>query len=102
MSRITARELALLHHTLGLSAGQRAPTRNHFVASASHAALTDLEILEAVGFVKRTSSPFAADQIVFRCTFSGEAYALAHLPQATADNLGAARAGASASSRAAA
>jgi hypothetical protein len=82
MSRITAPALSLMHHALGVTPEKRAPARNHYVASPSHYALTDLEILVSVGFMTRSTPPFGAEkgQSLFRCSLHGIAYALENLP----------------------
>lgn len=82
-SAITAEQLGLLHHTLGLRPDRREPFRNHFVAGPGHHDMPDLEALEAAGLMERGRTPTFCDQtdIVFLCTEAGKAYAIEHLPE---------------------
>ena len=79
---ITASQLDLLHHTLGLLPNRRESFRNHFVAGKGHYALSDLEELEMAGLMKKTKSPafIAQDDIVFICTDAGKYFAIDNLP----------------------
>lgn len=81
MSTITAAQLGLLHHTLGLHPERRTPFRNHFMAGPGHHAQADLEALEAAGLMKRARTPAFCDKddVLFQCTGEGEAYAVEHL-----------------------
>lgn len=83
MTTITAQQVELLHHTLGVNPERRDPFRNHFVAGAGHHAQPDLEQLEAAGMMERAAAPkFLIDGgVVFRVTDAGRNYALQHLPQ---------------------
>lgn len=80
----TANQLGLLHHTLGVNPERREPYRNHFVAGRGHSDLPDLEALVSAGMMARGAKPgfLAADDIVFRVTDAGRAYALENLPPA--------------------
>lgn len=82
MNTATPQQIDLLHHTLGLSAEQRKPYRNHYVASKGHYAMQDLEALEALGLMRRGRTPAFCDQrdIVFIATDTGRALALEQLP----------------------
>lgn len=77
----TARQIALLHHTLGLSERNRNPYRNHFVAGPGHDDQPDLEQLVAAGLMRRARAPSFCDatDVVFWATDEGQAAALAAL-----------------------
>lgn len=82
MTEITSNQLAVLHHTLGLSPNQRNAYRNHFVAGHGHYDTPHLEALVSVGLMARVKAPaFLADgDEVFSCTPAGKEYAEEHLP----------------------
>jgi len=82
MHNVTAEQLALLHHTLGLHPERRASHRNHFVAGPGHHDQSNLEALEAAGLMERGRTPKFLDQgdVVFQCTDAGREYAVDNLP----------------------
>ena len=82
MSAVTEHQLHLLHHTLGVNAERREPYRNYFVAGPGHDDQEHLESLEVMGLMTRSCRPafLEDDDVVFRCTDVGRAYALEHLP----------------------
>jgi hypothetical protein len=79
----SASQIALMHHTLGLSVENRTPYRNHFVAGAGHHDMPDLDALVGLGFMARSPTPkFCNDSdIVFHVTEAGKAVAIELLPQ---------------------
>lgn len=79
----TPAQLRLLHHTLGVTPDQREPYRNHLVAAEGHHDWDDLLALESEGLMYRFDTPgfCRSDDIVFRCTGAGKAYAIEHLPE---------------------
>lgn len=79
----TDAQIALLHHTLGVTPKRREPYRNHFVASEGHHDMLDLKALESAGLMARSPTPkfCPADDIVFHVTAAGRAYALENLAQ---------------------
>lgn len=81
MNTITAQQLGLLHHTLGVRPESRTPYRNYFVAGPGHHDEPDLEALVAVGMMCYGAAPAFLDEddVVYRCTEAGRAYALEHL-----------------------
>lgn len=83
MQAATARQIALLHHTLGLRPEQREGHRNHFVAGPGHHDMPDLETLVQLGLMTRSRTPAFCDpgDIVFRTTESGRALAIERLPK---------------------
>lgn len=82
MNAITDKQLGLLRHTLGVTPKRREPYRNHFVAGPGHHDQADLEALEAAELMERAPTPkfMDADDVVFRCTAAGRAYAIDNLP----------------------
>lgn len=82
MITVTAHQIELLHHTLGVRPERREPHRNHFVAGPGHHDQADLEALEASGLMKRGRTPAFCDQtdVVFHVTDAGRAYAIDNLP----------------------
>lgn len=82
-SEVTPSQLAVLHHTLGISIHQRKPYRNYFVAGNGHHDMPDLEALEKVGLLGRARTPAFCDpsDIVFCTTATGRAFALEQLPE---------------------
>jgi len=83
VTAISAHQLDLLHHTLGLTPTCRTSYRNHFVAGPGHHDQVDLEALEVAGLMKRAPTPAFCDatDVVFCCTEMGHDYALDNLPQ---------------------
>ena len=81
-SAITPHQLHLMHHTLGVSPERREPYRNYFVAGPGHHDQDHLEALEVAGLMARGFRPafLEGDDVVFRCTDAGRAYALENLP----------------------
>jgi hypothetical protein len=79
---ITAKQLALLHHTLGLRPDRRISSRNHFMAGPGHHDQADLEALEVVGLMVRRAAPAfcKASDVLFRATDAGQEVALELLP----------------------
>jgi hypothetical protein len=82
MSATTA-QIALLHHTLGVTPERRQPYRNHFVAGDGHHDMPDLVALETVGMMVRGPAPkfCPPGDIVFVVTEAGRDFALDNLPQ---------------------
>lgn len=80
--QLTARQLEILHHTLGLRPDRRESYRNYFVASEGHHDIEVLRELEALGLMERVPGPsfLAEGSITFMVTGVGKAIALAHLP----------------------
>ena len=83
MLAVTEKQLGLLHHTLGVRPDRRDPYRNYFLAGPGRHDQADLEALEAAGMMARSAAPAfcPADDIVFRTTEEGRAFALDNLPQ---------------------
>lgn len=79
---ISAYQLGLLHHTLGLRPDQREAYRNHFVAGHGHHDMLDLEALEQAGMMGRGRTQKFCDpgDVVFCCTDAGKKYAIDNLP----------------------
>lgn len=79
---ISAAQLDLLHHTLGLRPDWREPSRNHFMAGPGHHAQSDLEALESLGLMARGRTPrfCHADDVLFHATDAGREHAIAMLP----------------------
>lgn len=79
----TARQLGLLHHTLGLSPESRTPYRNHFVAGEGHHDLPDLQALVGLGLMARSPTPAFCnvDDMVFHVTDAGQTLAIEMLPE---------------------
>lgn len=78
---VTAAQLALLHHTLGLSPHQRGASRNHFLSGPGHHAEADLQALVAAGYLTRRQAPsWACSDELFQATREGCTYANANLP----------------------
>lgn len=80
---ITDRQLAILHHTLGLEPTKRTPYRNHYMAGPGHYAQPDLDALESAGLMRHGRAPSfcAADDVLYCCTETGQAYAIDNLPE---------------------
>lgn len=78
---VTAKQLDLLHHTLGLTPEHRTPYRNHYVAGDGHHSMPELTALEAMGLMVRRAAPAFCDpgDIVFYATDTGRAFALDNL-----------------------
>jgi transketolase N-terminal domain/subunit len=81
-SKTTFQQMGLLHHTLGLSARQREPFRNHFVASDGHSDLPNLLVLVEKGLMKEYAAPdfLGGGSRLFKATQFGIDTALAALP----------------------
>lgn len=81
VTTITAAQLDLLRHTLGLNYKDE-PWRNHFMAGADHSAMADLSALESAGMmICRPAPAFCAkDDLIFHVTEHGRAYAMARRP----------------------
>lgn len=79
----TTQQIGLLQHTLGISERNREPYRNHFVASAGHHDMPDLEQLEAAGLMIRGHRPgfLSGESIVFYTTEAGRVLAITSLPE---------------------
>lgn len=84
MAEVSAQQIRLLQHTLGLDDERRVPYRNHFVAGPGHHDMLDLEGLEAKGLMQRVRKPsFLEDgDIVFAVTDVGRTLAIGRLPPA--------------------
>jgi hypothetical protein len=82
MTTITAHQLHLLHHTLGLTPERREPFRNYFMAGPGHHDQADLLALEAAGLMRQGRTPSFCDDgdMLFLCTDAGKTYAIEHLP----------------------
>jgi hypothetical protein len=83
MTAVTAHQLHLLHHTLGVNPERRNPYRNFFVAGPGHDDMDYLEALTEMGYMARGYRPafLEDDDVVFQCTDAGRAYAHENLPQ---------------------
>lgn len=83
VAAVTEQQLALLHHTLGVTPKRREPYRNHFVAGQGHHDLADLKVLQEAGLMGRSPTPAFCDvdDMVFHVTDAGRAFALDNLPQ---------------------
>jgi hypothetical protein len=79
----TAKQIGLLHHTLGLRPDRRESYRNHFVAGPGHHDQADLQALVALGLMARSPTPRFLDQTdeVFHVTPTGKDLALRELPE---------------------
>lgn len=75
-------QLAILHHTLGVTPERREPYRNHYLSGPKHYAMPDLDALVAAGCMARRSPPkfCRPDDVVFYVTEAGRTYALENLP----------------------
>jgi hypothetical protein len=82
MTALTAQQVDLLHHTLGLSVDRREPYRNHFVADEGHHDMPNLQALLALGLMALSPTPkfCNASDIVFHVTDAGKALAIEMLP----------------------
>lgn len=77
----TAKHIALLHHTLGLTPERREPFRNHFMAGEEHHDQAQLLELEVAGLMTRAAAPeWMGGGDCFRATSEGKALALGNLP----------------------
>lgn len=78
---ISAQQLGLLHHTLGLSPHQRGAYRNYFLAGGGHHDQANLLALVEAGFMSRSAAPsWTCGDDLFRATEEGRTYALTNLP----------------------
>lgn len=85
------RDLALLHHTLGISdpyRPERAPYRNHFVAGEGHADMDGLQRLVQAGLMSVSQRALCSQgQLVFAATEQGRELALSTRPRASRSKL---------------
>nr|DAH83242.1 MAG TPA: hypothetical protein [Caudoviricetes sp.] len=78
---ISAHQLSLLNHALGLRPDRREPFRNHFVAGDGHHDQSDLLALVDAGMMTRRDNPeWMGGGDVFHVSDAGTEYAIAHLP----------------------
>ncbi|MEC5321202.1 hypothetical protein VSX61_20055 [Brenneria populi subsp. brevivirga] len=79
---ITARQIELMQHALGISATKREPYRNYFLAGVGHSDNADLEALVTEGMMtKRPSPAFVGGGTLYHCTSVGEIAAISALPE---------------------
>jgi len=81
MTELSAEQIGVLHHALGLSQKCSTPYRNHYVAHDKHHAWADLLALEALGLMAAVRTPKFCDpdDVVFSVTRWGEVVALGYL-----------------------
>lgn len=78
---ISAHQLSLLNHALGLRPDRREPFRNHFVAGDGHHDQADLLALVDAGMMTRRDNPkWMGGGDLFHVSDAGTEYAIAHLP----------------------
>ena len=74
---MTARQIELARHALGLRPGRLVSFRNHFVAGPGHDDFEEWEAMVAAGFaVKRESKVLPAGDVMFHLTRAGAERAL--------------------------
>jgi len=74
---MTARQIELARHALGLRPGRLRSFRNHFVAGPGHVDFADWDAMVAAGFAtKRTSSVLPPGDLMFHLTRAGAERAL--------------------------
>lgn len=86
---VTPRQLDLLHHTLGVTARERAASnghfsdRNHFVTGKESSDYPHLQELVQMGLMEVVATPGFCDSadILFRATDLGGEYAMLNLPK---------------------
>jgi hypothetical protein len=78
----TQKQVALLHHTLGLRPERRSSHRNHFVAGEGHHDMPDLQVLVGLGLMGYSPTPKFCNpsDIVFHVTDEGHKLAAELLP----------------------